>query len=105
VGLALFLAGLCTVFLGLRMGKPLLAFLGSGAFIIGILAATAACVWPVMLKSTLDPAYSLTALNASVEPHGLRAGLGWWILGFPIALGYFAFLFRAYRGKVDVPEA
>jgi len=103
LGLGLFLAGLGTVALGLRLNRMLLAFLGSGTFIIGILAATAACVWPVMLRSTLDPAWSLTALNASAGPHGLRAGLGWWVLGFPLTLGYFAYVFHLHRGKVSAP--
>jgi cytochrome d ubiquinol oxidase subunit II len=85
---------------GIKRERFLLAFLGSGAFIIGILAASAACVYPVMLKSTLDPAFDLTALNASVGGYGLRMGLVWWLIGFPIALGYIAFLFRFHRGKV-----
>ncbi len=97
---AIYLAGLATVFFGIAKQRHLLAFLGSSAFILGILATTAACVWPVMLKSTLDPAFSLTAQNASSDPHGLRTGLAWWIIGFPIVIGYFALLFRIHRGKV-----
>jgi cytochrome d ubiquinol oxidase subunit II len=100
VGTALFLGGLALVFTGLGRRRPLLSFVGSGAFIIGILAATAACVWPVMLRSTIDPAFSLDAFNASAGAHGLRTGLAWWLLGFPLALGYFAMLFRIHRGKV-----
>lgn len=95
-----YLAGLATVFYGLTKGRFLLAFLGSGAFILGILATTAACVWPVMLKSTLNPGWSLTAQNASVGTHGLQAGLVWWLIGFPIAVGYVAMLFKIHRGKV-----
>jgi len=101
---ALFLAGLGAVFAGLAAGRSLLAFLGSGAFIVGLLAATAACVWPVMLRSTLDPAYSLDAFNASAGPYGLRAGLEWWLAGFPLALLYFGMLFRLHRGKVEAAE-
>lgn len=97
---ALFVGGLGLVSLGLRRQKFLLAFLGSGAFILGILAASAASLYPVMLKSTLDPAFDLTALNASVGHHGLRTGLVWWLLGFPLAIGYAGFLFRFHRGKV-----
>lgn len=97
---AIFVGGLGAVFLGLRRERHLLAFLGSGAFIVGILAASAACFYPVMLKSTLDPAFDLTALNASVGHHGLRAGLVWWFIGFPLAVGYLTFLFRFHRGKV-----
>jgi len=96
----IFLGGLAVVFAGLKRGRHLLAFLGSGAFILGLLAATAATVYPVMLRSTLDPAFDLTAQNASVGAHGLRTGLAWWLVGFPIALGYLVFLFRFHRGKV-----
>jgi len=95
-----YVAGLAAVFTGLAKGKHLLAFIGSGAFILGILATTAACVWPVMLGSTLNPGDSLTAHNASVATSGLQKGLVWWLIGFPIAIGYFAFLFRIHRGKV-----
>jgi len=96
----LFLAGLGVVFVGIQRQRFLMAFLGSGAFILGLLAASAACVYPVMLKSTLDPAFDLTALNASVGGHGLRTGLVWWLMGFPIAIAYVVFLFRFHRGKV-----
>jgi len=99
-GTLLFLAGLILVFTGIKRENFLQAFLGSGAFILGILAASAASVYPVMLKSTLDPAFDLTALNASVGEHGLRAGLVWWLVGFPLAIGYLVFLFRFHRGKV-----
>ncbi|MDR3672659.1 MAG: cytochrome d ubiquinol oxidase subunit II [Holophaga sp.] len=104
VGMVLFLGGLVTVAAGLKGERYLMAFLGSGAFIIGILAATAACVWPVMLRSTLDPAASLTAHNASAGAGSLRAGMVWWFIGFPIALAYFAFLFWLHRGKVAAPK-
>lgn len=100
VATLLFLAGLGVVFVGIQRQRFLMAFLGSGAFILGLLAASAACVYPVMLKSTLDPAFDLTALNASVGGHGLRTGLVWWLMGFPIAIAYVVFLFRFHRGKV-----
>ena len=97
-----YFAGLLLVFTGLAKDRHLLAFLGSGAFILGLLATTAACVWPVMLGSTLNPGYSLTAHNASVATSGLQKGLVWWLIGFPIAIGYFVYLFRVHRGKVKV---
>ncbi len=100
VGLVIFLGGLAAVFVGLVLRRPLLSFVGSGAFILGILAATAAAVFPVMLRSTLDPQFNLTAYNATVSAHGLATGMKWWFLGFPIAVAYFVFLFRLHRGKV-----
>jgi cytochrome d ubiquinol oxidase subunit II len=101
LGTAIYLGGLAAAFLGLRRGAHLVAFIGSSAFILGILAASAASVWPVMLRSTLSPAFSLTAENASVGAASLKSGFAWWILAFPIALGYFAMLFRLFRGKAQ----
>jgi cytochrome d ubiquinol oxidase subunit II len=100
IGLLVFMAGLVAVFLGQARGRFLLAFVGSSAFILGLLAATAASVFPVMLKSTLDPAFSLTAYNAAAGPHSLASGTKWWFIGFPIAIAYFVILFRLHRGKV-----
>lgn len=98
----IFLGGLVLVFTAQLRKRYGLAFIGSMAFILGLLAATAACVFPFMLKSTLDPAWSLTAHNASSSLDSLGKGLGWWFLGFPIAVGYFIFLFRLHRGKTTV---
>ncbi len=99
LGTFIYVGGLAAVLLGLRTKRYLVAFLGSSAFILGILATSAASVWPVMLRSTLNPDWSLTAHNASVAASGLRKGFAWWIIGFPIVLGYFAMLFRLFRGK------
>ncbi len=92
--------GFGLVFLGQRRGHYLRAFLGSSAFIVGLLAASAAALYPVMLRSSLDRALDLTALNSSSATSGLAAGLRWWVLGFPIAIGYAALLFHLHRGKV-----
>ena len=45
------LGGLMTVVVVIRDGGRLKAFLGSCAFLAGMLAATAACVFPVMLRA------------------------------------------------------
>jgi cytochrome d ubiquinol oxidase subunit II len=104
IGMIVFVSGLVLVFWGQLRSRHLLAFLGSAAFILGLLATSAACVFPVMLKSTLDPEWSLTAYNAAVSPQGLRTGMAWWFLGFPIAVGYVFLLFRLHRGKVKAAE-
>ncbi|MBL8857597.1 MAG: cytochrome d ubiquinol oxidase subunit II [Planctomycetes bacterium] len=100
MALAVCLGGALAQWRGLLTRRPLMAFLGSCAFLLGILATTAACVFPVMLRSTIDPAYSLTALNSASSTASLSTGLWWWLIGFPIALGYIALLFRIHKGKV-----
>lgn len=97
--LVLFLGGLAAVPVLRR--RPLGAFLGSCAFIVGILAATAASLWPVMLRSTLNPAWTLDALGASAGAYGMRAGLCWWFVAFLLALTYFTTLLRIHRGRVQ----
>src|SRR5262249_48661775 len=71
----------------------------SGAFIVGILAATMACIWPNFLRSTLDSTFSLTASNTASGEHGLRVAMTWWLAGMTLAMGYFFYLFRMFRGK------
>jgi cytochrome bd ubiquinol oxidase subunit II len=92
-------SGLVSVGLGLRRRRELLAFLGSCAFLAGMLAATAACVFPVMLRAVDDGARSLTAYNSSVPTRSLEIALAWWVIGFPLAVLYFVALFRIHRGK------
>ncbi len=94
------LGGLGTVWWSIRGRRELTAFLGSCAFLAGMLAATAACVFPVMLRAIDDEARSLTAYNSSVSNGALQIALGWWSLGFPLAVLYFVVIFRIHRGKV-----
>lgn len=94
------IAGLIGVGLGLHRRLDLVAFLGSCAFLVGMLAATAACVFPVMLRAIGDQARSLTAYNASVPTTSLQIALAWWVVALPLAVLYFITLFRIHRGKV-----
>jgi cytochrome bd ubiquinol oxidase subunit II len=97
----LMLGGLLGIFYFLKREHELAAFLSSSAFLLGLMAATMAGSYPFWLRSTLDPAYSLTAANAAAENYALRAGIVWWMIGIVLAAGYFVYLFRSFRGKVD----
>lgn len=96
---ALALAGLAAVFVGLARGGELSAFLGSSAFLAALSTATAAGVFPTMLRATGGEGLSLTAYNAGGDPQGLRTALAWFALGFPLAILYFVIVFRLHRGK------
>jgi cytochrome bd-type quinol oxidase subunit 2 len=99
IALAVAIAGLAAAVVGSRQRRHLLAFFGSCGFLGGMLAATAACVFPVLLCAIDDESRSLTAYNASVPEAGLRVAFRWWIIGFPLAILYFVTLFRTHRGK------
>ena len=91
--------GLLAVWIGARRGRPGLALLGSSSFIAGLLGATAASMFPIMLRAVPDPRLSITAYAAANDPAGLRAALGWWSFGFPLAIAYFIVVVRIHRGK------
>jgi cytochrome d ubiquinol oxidase subunit II len=97
----LMLGGFCGSFRFLKQQRELFAFLSSSAFLVGLLGATLTGNYPYWLRSTLDPAYSLTAANTAAESYGLRTALAWWIIGITLAAGYFTYLYRSIRGKVD----
>ena len=79
--------------------------MGSSAFLAGLSTATAACVFPVMLRAIPDPALSMTAFNSGGDPAGLKTALRWLILGLPLALFYFVVVLRLHQGKSDTaPE-
>jgi cytochrome d ubiquinol oxidase subunit II len=104
LGLALALGGILTVFIATARARPRAAFLGSSAFLTGLLVATAACLFPVLLRSTGSAGRDLTAFNSGSTASGLRVALGWWAIGFPLAAIYFAVLFRLNRGKAVAVE-
>jgi cytochrome bd ubiquinol oxidase subunit II len=77
-----------------------IAFVASGVYIVGMLVGAAFGLYPVVLPASTDPALNLTIYNTAAGAHGLTVGLAWWSLGMVLALGYFFFLFRMFRGKV-----
>jgi cytochrome d ubiquinol oxidase subunit II len=65
-----------------------------------MLVGAAFALYPVVLPASTGPARNLTIYNTAAGHYGLSVGLAWWILGMILALGYFVFLFRMFRGKV-----
>ena len=77
-----------------------MAFVASGLYIVGMLVGAAFGLYPVVLPASTDPALNLTIYNTAAGAHGLSVGLVWWSVGMVLALGYFFFVFRMFRGKV-----
>jgi cytochrome bd ubiquinol oxidase subunit II len=77
-----------------------MAFVASASYIIGMLVGAAFALYPIVLPASTDPARNLTIYNTAAGQHGLAVGFTWWILGMVLALGYFFFLFRMFKGKV-----
>ncbi len=84
-------------------GKEKLAFVASSLYIAFMLLGAAFALYPVVL-SARDPQYDLTIYNTAAASHGLRVGLAWWTLGAVLAVSYFVFVYRMFRGKVRLGE-
>ncbi|HET7750755.1 MAG TPA: cytochrome d ubiquinol oxidase subunit II, partial [Terriglobales bacterium] len=82
--------------------KERLAFAGSILYLAAMLVGAAFALYPNVLPASTDPAYSLTIYNTAAAHYGLTIGIIWWILGMILALGYFFFVYRLFRGKVKL---
>jgi cytochrome bd ubiquinol oxidase subunit II len=88
------------VFVALARGKELAGFLASSLVIAALLGMTAGSLYPMILQSSIDPAFSLDVASSANTDSGLAVGLVWWIPAIVLALGYFTYLFRSFRAKV-----
>lgn len=86
----------------MKRKRELTAFFASSCFILALLAATAAGMYPNMLISTVNSAYNLTAVNSSVGIKTLRIGLMWWIPAMVLAISYFVRLFGAFAERIPL---
>src|SRR5215469_10144120 len=88
-----------------RRGNDKAAFLSSCAYLIFMLVGAAAAVYPNLLVSTTDPALNITVYNAASGSYALSVGLVFWGIGMALAIGYFVFAYRMFRGKVSAESA
>jgi len=88
-----------------RKEKEKLAFIASALYITGMLVGAVFALYPLVLPASTDPSYSLTIQNSAAGHHGLVVGIAWWIPGMALALAYFTFIYRKFRGKVHLEGA
>ena len=82
--------------------RPIVAFLGSCTYLVGMLTSAAFGVFPYVLPARPDSALGLTIYNSATSGYGLKVGLVWFIPGMLMALGYSVFVYRHFAGKVRV---
>lgn len=93
----LFALTLATYALSLQ-AKPR-AFYFSLAHLATLLALAATCHYPFFLKSPVLQT-GLDVVHTQSPDASLKIALTWWLLGFPLALSYFFFLWRYHREPV-----
>lgn len=92
-------ASLIAVFLFQKGRREVAAFVSGALYLAFMLVGAVFSLYPVILPA-IDPQYSLTISNSITASYALQVGLRWWIVGMVIALVYFVFLYRMFRGKV-----
>ena len=84
-----------------RKGNEKLAFLSSCVYLAGMLGGAAFAVYPNVLPASTGPQYSLTIFNTVTGSYAMHVAIVWWAIGIVIAIGYFVFLFKMFKGKVS----
>ena len=84
----------------LRLGRARRAFLASSVLVGSMVALAGASLFPRLVPSLTDPAYSLTIHNSSSTQRTLAVMLVIALIGMPLVIGYTAVIYRIFRGKV-----
>ncbi|GHD01140.1 cytochrome d ubiquinol oxidase subunit II [Zhihengliuella salsuginis] len=84
------------------------AFLSLGVFLLASVAALFTAAYPVVLPSTIDPAFDLTVANASSSAYTLQVMSIVAAFGLPLVLGYQAWTYWVFRRRMTedhIPDA
>ena len=80
------------------------AWFSSSLLILGVALFGVAGLFPNLLPSSIDPAYSVTAFNSSSSPLTLKIMLGVVACFLPIVIGYQSWVYNKFR-DVITPES
>lgn len=83
-----------------RAGREGWAFALSGVTVVAAFAMVFLALFPDVMPSSSDPAWSLTAQNAASSPYTLR--IMTWVAGFmtPLIVGYQAWTYWVFRKRI-----
>jgi cytochrome d ubiquinol oxidase subunit II len=83
-------------------GRDGTAFLCSCFGIATLIGLFGIGTYPVLVRSSIDPAHSLTIFNAASSLLTLEVLLIIVLIGVPLVLGYGFYIYRIFRGKVKL---
>jgi cytochrome d ubiquinol oxidase subunit II len=84
--------------------KDRAAFVSSGVYIAFMLIGAAFGLYPNVLPASTNSAYNLTIFNTRTSDYAMSVALVWWAIGMVLAIAYFVFIYRMFRGKVRLEE-
>jgi cytochrome d ubiquinol oxidase subunit II len=85
-----------------RKGKDRAAFLASSLYLTVMLVGVAFSLYPVILPASTGAQFNLTIMNSITSSYAMKVALVWWVIGIVIAVGYFVFVYRMFKGKVSL---
>ncbi len=98
------LAGLIGVRVMLAQGKLIIAWACSGVYILGVTFFGVLGMFPGIIISNMDPAFTVTAFNAASSPLTLKIMLGVTLACIPLVIAYQAWMYVTFSGKVTAEE-
>ena len=106
----LFVASLVASVIGVprfaARGQDGRAFVASSLTILSVIGVAAVGMYPKLVSSSIDLDFSLTAYNAASTPLTQTVMLVIALVGMPIVIGYSAYVYRVFKGKVVLgPES
>ena len=101
----LMLAAIIYIPVALKSEKFGRAFFASSFTIACMMGLMAVSLFPRLVPSLTDLSYSLTIYNASSTDRTLFTMLVIALIGMPFVIGYTIFIYRAFKGKVQLGES
>jgi cytochrome d ubiquinol oxidase subunit II len=84
----------------LRAGREGQAFAAWGGMLVATAAAVFGAAYPVVVPSTIDPAFDVTVADASVSDYTLTVMTWAAGIGLPVVLGYQAWTYWVFRKRL-----
>lgn len=82
-------------------GSDGLAFASTAGVVIAVVVLIFGCLYPNLIPSTLDPAWSLTIYNASSSPYTLKIMMWAAVLVTPLVLVYQGWTYWVFRQRIS----
>ncbi|MBL6974640.1 MAG: cytochrome d ubiquinol oxidase subunit II [Deltaproteobacteria bacterium] len=102
---AAFLGSLLYQPVAVKASRPFVAFVASSLSVATLIGMAATGLFPTLVPSTIDAVHALTIMNASSTERTLTVMLVIAGLGMPLVIGYTAFIYRVFKGKVVLDES
>jgi len=97
-------ASMISIKLFASAGKHGRAFVSSAVAIFSVVATGLAGLYPNLIPSSIDPAWSLTIFNSSSSPYTLKLMTAVAAVFVPVAVAYQAWVHRVFSGKSGAGE-